>query len=131
MAGVYNFFIEQGATVDFRLDYKDSAGSPVDLTDYHAKMQIRNAPGGSSLYATLSSSLSPCGSGLNLTPKSGSLTLPKTSGSIGVKMSAATSSAFTFVEAYYDVEIISGSGTCKFVDRILQGKVKLSKEVTT
>lgn len=130
-AGQYSFTIEQGATVDFRIDYTDSNGDAVDLTNYEARMQIRNAKGGTTLYASLSSSLDACGSGLNMTPTSASVTLPKSSGSIGVFISAASSSAFTFDRAYYDLEIYSGSGNCTRVDRILEGRVKLSKEVTT
>ena len=129
-AGQYSFIIEQGATVDFRIDYTDSNGDAVDLTNYEARMQIRNAKGGTTLYASLSSSLDACGSGLNMTPTSASVTLPKSSGSIGVFISAASSSAFTFDRAYYDLEIYSGSGNCTRVDRILEGRVKLSKEVT-
>ena len=41
-------------------------------------------------------------------------------------ISAATSSAFTFTEARYDLEMVSGS----VVTRLLEGKIKLSKEVT-
>ncbi len=130
-AGQYSFTIEQGATVDFRIDYTDSNGDAVDLTNYEARMQIRNTKGGATLYASLSSSLGPCGTGLNMTPTSASVTLPKSSGSIGVFISAASSSAFTFDRAYYDLEIYSGSGNCTRVDRILEGRVKLSKEVTT
>jgi len=129
-AGQYSFTIEQGATVDFRIDYTDSNGDAVDLSNYEARMQIRNAKGGDTLYASLSSSLDACGSGLNMTPTSASVTLPKSSGSIGVFMSAASSSAFTFDRAHYDLEIYSGSGNCTRVDRILEGRVKLSKEVT-
>ena len=129
-AGQYSFIIEQGATVDFRIDYTDSNGDAVDLTNYEARMQIRNAKGGDTLYASLSSTLDPCGSGLNMTPTSASVTLPKSSGSIGVFISAASSSAFTFDRAHYDLEIYSGSGACTRVDRILEGRVKLSKEVT-
>jgi hypothetical protein len=35
-----------------------------------------------------------------------------------------------FDTAIYDLDIISGSGDCPVVNRILEGKVKLSKEVT-
>jgi len=129
-AGNYTFIIEQGTTVDFRIDYKDSTGSAIDLTDYEARMQIRDSKKGSNLYASLSSSLTTCGTGLNLTPTSASATLPKTSGSIGVYISAYSSSQFTFDRAYYDIEIYSGSGNCEYVSRILEGKIKLSKEVT-
>lgn len=129
-AGIYNFVIEQGTTLDFRIQYLDSQGQPIDLSGYHAKMQIRNEPGGSRLYATLSSSITPDGTGLNLTPLSQSVTLPPTSGSIGVMLSAYSSSLLNFDKGYYDIEIMSGSGSGRQVTRLLQGKIKLSKEVT-
>jgi hypothetical protein len=65
-----------------------------------------------------------------MTPFSASTQLPKTSGSIGIVISAASSSAFSFSEAYYDLEILSGSAPTTFVNRILEGKIKLSREVT-
>ena len=128
-AGKYNFTIEQGATVDFAVQYKDSNSNPIDLSKYHAKMQIKSDYGTSgTTFITLSSSLDPDGTGLNLSGSNG--TIPLSSGSIGVKISANSSSQFSFGEAFYDLELISGS-TYPVVTRILEGKVQLSKEVTT
>ncbi len=124
-AGNYTFTIEQGTTTDFQIDWKDSNGNPVDLTDYSARMHIRSDYGSTgTLYAELSSTLDTDGTGLNLLGSNSSQAL--TSGSIGVIISAASSSNFTFSEALYDLEMVSGS----YVTRLLQGKVKLSKEVT-
>lgn len=124
-AGKYSFIIEQGSTYQSELVYKDSAGDPIDLTDYSARMQIRPSPGSTTLYLTLSSSIGPDGSGLNLNGLNGST--PKTSGSIGIIISAYSSSLLTFDQAVYDLELYSGS----FVTRIIEGRVQLSKEVTT
>lgn len=127
-AGRYSFVIEQGATLDFEIAYTDSDGTPVDLTDYTGRMQIKNVQGGATTYITLSSSLANDGTGLNF---SGSNSVnPPTSGTIGIFISANSSSALSFGEAYYDLEIVSGS-TYPVVTRVLEGKVKLSKEVTT
>ncbi len=125
-AGKYSFTIEQGATLDFELQYNDSAGDPVSLVGYSGRMQIRStyADNSPTTYAILSSSLLPDGTGLNFSGSNGST--PLASGSIGVRISATSSSAFTFNEAVYDLEIQSGS----YVIRLLEGKVKLSKEVT-
>ncbi len=124
-AGNYTFTIEQGATTDFQIDWKDSDGNPVDLTDYSARMQMRSTYGSSgTLYAKLTSTLYSDGTGLNMSGSNSAF--PPTSGSIGVIISAASSSNFTFSEALYDLEMVSGS----YVTRLLQGKVKLSKEVT-
>lgn len=130
-AGKYSFTIEQGSTVDFEIAYKDSSGNPIDLTGYQARMQIKDAPGGSTTYITLTSSAEPppCGTGLNMSGSNG--LNPPTSGTIGVLISAISTSAFTFNQAVYDLEIASGSGDCTIVTRLVEGNVKLIKEVTT
>ena len=127
-AGKYSFTIEQGSTVDFEIAYKDSNSDPIDLTLYTARMQIRPSIGSDIVHMTLSSSLNPCGTGLNMSGSNS--TNPPTSGSIGIFISAASSSLLDFNEAVYDLEIASGSGNCANVTRILQGKVKLSKNTT-
>ena len=91
-------------------------------------MQIRPSIGSDIVHMTLSSSLNPCGTGLNMSGSNS--TNPPTSGSIGIFISAASSSLLDFNEAVYDLEIASGSGNCANVTRILQGKVKLSKNTT-
>ena len=123
-AGKYSFLIEQGATLSFELQYKDSAGTPIDLTGYTARMQIRSSVDSTTTIASLTSTLTADGTGLNLSGSSG--TKPLSSGSIGVYISAASSSLFTFSEGVYDLELVSGSA----VTRLIEGKVKLSKEVT-
>jgi len=123
-AGRYSFTIEQGTTLDFNVQYLDSNSTPVDLTDYSGRMQIRPTLTSNDVIITLSSSRAEDGTGLNFSGSNG--TTPPTSGSIGVFISATSSSLFNFNEAVYDLEIYSGS----IVTRILEGKVKLSKEVT-
>ncbi len=132
-AGRYSFVIEQGATTDFEVIYNDSDNNPVDLTAYTARMSVRASQiSTSQLYITLSSSLGPCGTGLNLSGSVTSAGYPKplTSGSIGVYISAYSSSQLDFNEAYYDLELSSGSGDCSTVTRLLMGRVQLSNEVT-
>tara|TARA_B100001173_G_C16010981_1_gene557682 strand:+ start:291 stop:701 length:411 start_codon:yes stop_codon:yes gene_type:complete len=130
-AGNYDFKIEQGATVDFAVQYKDSGSNPIDLSGYQARMQFRPTFGSSTVYLTLSSSLGPCGTGLNLSGSGGqSAATPPSSGSIGVFISAMSSSQLTFTSALYDLEIASGSGNCAVVTRLLEGVVTLSQNVT-
>ena len=123
-AGRYSFTIEQGATLNLELQYKDASGNSIDLTDYSGKMQIRPSVASSTVYITLSNSLQADGTGLNFSGSNG--TTPPSSGSIGVYISAASSSLLSFDTGVYDLEIASGS----FVLRILEGQVKLSLNVT-
>ena len=55
---------------------------------------------------------------------------PLTSGSIGIFISANNTANFNFDKAQYDLELVSGSGDFPHVERILQGRIKLSKEIT-
>jgi len=123
-AGRYSFTIEQGSTLSFQLQYKDDTGTPINLSNYGGRMQIRPSVASTTVYLSLSSSLQADGTGLNFSGSNGST--PPTSGSIGLYISAATSSLLTFDTAVYDLEIYSGS----IVNRILEGQIKLSKEVT-
>lgn len=123
-AGKYSFTIEQGATLDFELQYKDGDLTPISLVGYSGRMQIRPTIASSTVYITLSSSLQADGTGLNFSGSNGAT--DPTTGSIGMFISAASSSALDFDQAYYDLEIVSGS----YVVRILEGQVKLSKETT-
>ena len=130
-AGRYNFKIEQGSTVDFTINYTDSSGVAIDLTDYEARMDIRPSAGASTLYAALSSSLYGDLTGINMQPPNpdGAGNLPKSSGSLRIYISAASSSAFDFKAAQYDLEIYSGSNPVT-VNKILTGQINLTKEIT-
>jgi hypothetical protein len=128
-AGKYNFTIEQGATTNFEIQYKDSNNRPVDLTGFSGRLMIRSnfADDNPTTYLVLSSSRNPDGTGLNFSG-SNNITTP-TSGSIGIYIASCTSSLLTFTTARYDLEIYSGSN-CPYTVRLLEGQVNLSKEVT-
>jgi hypothetical protein len=115
----YTFIIKQGSTFNLKLQYADVNGNPFNLDGYHAQLQIRPdfADNTDSVFSTLSSSLDVDGSGIIITPEDGGIL---------VNISATKTEQLNFEEALYDLELYSGS----FVNRILEGKVKLSKEVT-
>jgi hypothetical protein len=123
-AGKYSFIIEQGATTNLNVQWTNASGSAVDLTGYEARMQIRPGIESADVYISLSSSLQPDGTGLNLSGSNGETSL--SSGSIGIYISAYSSSLLNFTEAFYDLEMVNG----KEVTRLLEGKVRLSKNVT-
>ena len=123
-AGRYSFVIEQGATTNFQINWTDGSGSAIDLTDYHARMQLRPAIESDVVYLSLSSSLESDGTGINLSGSN--FETPLASGSLAIYISADTTEDLDFNEAYYDLELVKGS----VVTRLLEGKVKLSKNVT-
>lgn len=118
-AGQYNFTIEQGATLKKQFTYKDSTGTEVDLNNYTARMQIRSAIGSDEKIADLDNNTK---GGLSIIAATGS----SVSGTIELHIHHATSSLFTFDQAVYDLEIENGG----IVTRLLQGRIKLSREVT-
>lgn len=127
-AGRYPILIEQGATLDFEIQYNDSNNQPVDLSGYAARMQIRPSIESTSSYIYLSSSYI---AGASCISMSGShATKPPTSGSIGIFISACDTATFNFNEGVYDLEIFTNYNNCDYVTRILQGPVRISKEVT-
>jgi hypothetical protein len=131
-AGRYSFTIEQGATLNLELQYKDSDGDPISLAGYEGAMQIRSTYSGSGVtYLSLTSSL---GDTYNFTSGSAFLsfsgsngTTPVSSGSIGIYAGWAATDTLTFTgNAFYDIEITSGS----LRTRLLEGQVQLSKQIT-
>ena len=128
----YSFVIKQGKTYERRFEYKTgSPSTPFDFTGYEVRAQIKPSVGSTTVYCSLSSSLGADGTGFNMTPASASVVLPRSSGSIGMVISAYSSSLFNFDTAVIDIEFYSGSGVTQYVQELLSGKVKLVKEVTT
>jgi len=119
-AGQYNFTLEQGSTLIKQFTYKDSNGTVVNLNGYTASMQIRPDINSETKIADFNSSI--LNGGLSIIPTSGSAI----SGTIQLNIHAESSSLYTFETAVYDIEIKSGD----IVTRLLQGRIKLSKEVT-
>jgi len=124
-AAKYSFVIEQGATFTLEVAWEDQTCVPIDLTGYSARMQIRPAVESETVYISLLSDLQPDGTGLNLSGSNGMT--PLESGSIGIYISAYSSSVLNFEQARYDLELVSGGGE---VTRLLEGFVQLSKNVT-
>ena len=117
-AGKYDITIEQGATFTLNLSYKNSAGAVLDLSSgYTARMKIRESTGGTIIASTESGD----------TPKDTlSIALAASGNNIIVTMTAANTATLDFDNAVYDLELIAGAA----IDRIIEGRVFLSKEIT-
>ena len=119
-AGIYNFTIEQGTTFQRTFKYKNADGTPFDLTSgvSDIRMQLRTSidANGFIMNADL-------GNGLITTSSS-------PTNEFTLTISDGTTSGFSFDSAVYDLELETTSSAGTQTTRLLQGKVKLSKEVT-
>lgn len=111
-ADLLDLVIEQGSTFDFTITIEDEDGA-VDLTGATARMQCRRTK---SSDTTLFSLIE--GSGI---------TMDKPNGEIAIIITDEQTSAFEFQRGFYDLKVAYANGT---VDRILEGRVSVSREVT-
>ena len=118
-AGRYDITIEQGATFTLPISYKDSNDAVIDLSSsYTARMKIKESTGGTVIASTESAD----------SPKNTlSIALAASGDNITISMSATNTAALDFETAIYDLELVAASN----VDRIIEGRVKLNREVTS
>lgn len=113
-AATYNILIEQGATFQLHIVYKDSNDAPVNLTGYTARMQVRQKYSDATALLTL-------------TTANGAITLGGALGTIDVVAAADLTDEITARCGVYDLELQSPSGV---VTRLIEGAVTISPEVT-
>jgi hypothetical protein len=110
----FDITINQGATYELTVTWKDSAGTAINLTGYSARMQVRETYSSTSTIVSLTN-----GSGI---------TLGGAAGTIAILISATTTAALTApFSGVYDLELVSAGGV---VTRLLQGAATVSPEVT-
>lgn len=109
--GRYNITAYQGATYDMNLTWSTN-GTPTNLTNYTAAMQVRVTADASTAVLSLTN-----GSGI---------TLGGTAGTIDITIGATTMGSVSAGQYVYDLELNSG-GT---VYRLLQGTFQVQAEVT-
>lgn len=115
MAGDWALHIEQGATFDVTLTWKDSAGTPVDLTGYSARAQVRS----------MHTSATPI---VDMTVGGGQLALGGAAGTIRILLTDTVTAALPAPFAgVWDLELESGTGV---TTRLLAGAATVSPEVT-
>ena len=110
-AGKYNILIQQGSDYIQKITVKESVSQlAVDITGCTIRGQVRvnieDTTPAASFVAVLTD---------------------PTNGEFQISLSNTVTAALDFETGYYDVEIVYPSGV---VDRLLQGKAVLSKEVT-
>jgi hypothetical protein len=113
-AGIYDFYVEQGATFLKTITWKNSSSVAIDLTGYTARMQFRRSKSSTEVL-------------FSGTTENGIITLGGSTGTIAINIPATSTDDFSFRGAVYDLELQSSGG---IVTRLIEGSVELSKEVT-
>ena len=137
-AGKYSFTLEQGNTIDFDIQWTDSGSNKIDLAGYEAAMNIKSEYGGS-VILTLTSSIgnnytavrNKSGSAFLSVSGSGDCDTPTASGSLGVYLGYANTSASVFSknEYLYDIELTNTANEKR--TRLVEGIIYIAKAVTT
>lgn len=110
-AADYDLLIEQGATFDLSIVWKDNADTPIDITGYSARMQIRKTYDSAPI--------------ISLTNGSG-IVLGGVAGTIDITITDEQTTAIDILRGKYDLELeLAG-----VVTRLIQGTVEISREVT-
>jgi hypothetical protein len=110
----FDLTINQGATFELTVTWKDSAGTAINLTGYTARMQVRET------YSSATSVVS-------LTNGAG-IPLGGAAGTIAIVISATTPAGLPApFSGVYDLELVSAAGV---VTRLLQGAATVTPEVT-
>jgi hypothetical protein len=112
-AGIYNFVMDQGSTFTLQMVYQNGAGTPINLTNYTAKMQLRLKYG------------DPVAA-LTLTTENGGITINGPTGTINILATDEQTLALDPVFYVYDLDIITG-GT---IERLIMGQITVRPEVT-
>lgn len=120
VAGTLNITIEQGATFTMPVQISSGGlvsegGTPVNLTGCQVRMHIRKRITDTVPLVNLSTLTS----GITITNAA--------QGQFTVTLTDEATAAYTWTSGVYDVEVETAGGQ---VTRYLQGKVKVTKEVT-
>jgi hypothetical protein len=114
-AGALDLYIQQGTTFDLTLLWESAPGTPINLTGYVARMDIRAGEEASVPEMTLNTT-------------NARIILGGVAGTIRLLVTDTDTAALTAGGNYvYDLELESGSGA---TTRVLEGKVTIDREVT-
>jgi len=115
MSGKRKLTLEQGATWSRVLTWEIPRGVPVDLSNYSARMQIRETYESSTPLLSLTTAVG------------GGITLGGAAGTITIVVSAAITATLLPGNHVYDIELVSAGGV---VTRLLEGQMTITPEVT-
>jgi hypothetical protein len=119
-ASQYDFTIEQGSSFKMSLIYKDQNGTPVNLTNWCARLTWKTNTNTIQVFSSNNTDYSVYQ--FNIDSIAGKLTL---------MLPAVTTNSFSFSSAKYDLELQSPddlySGGGKFTTRLLFGTINIAK----
>lgn len=112
----YDFTIKQGVEFTKSIIWKDSTNTPYDITGYTAAMQLRKDYDSDVI--------------IELTTENGRITLDETAGKVMLLISDLDTAALLPEDfpCVYDLELINPGAVVE--KRLLEGKIKLSREAT-
>jgi hypothetical protein len=109
-AGTYNITIDQGTDFVLDLAVKEN-NSAFDLTGYSARAQLRRTKNSDSATATFTCTV-----------------VSAAAGTIKMELSNSTTASITEGSYFYDLEIYTASDA--IVERIIQGRALVTREIT-
>jgi len=119
-AAQYDFKIEQGSSFGMSIVYKDGSGTPLDITDWCARIILKTNTNIAFNYSSL-----------NTDHSEYKLTIDGPNGLINLQLPASSTNNFNFSSAKYDLELQSDedfyAGGGKKTYRILYGTIAVVK----
>jgi hypothetical protein len=117
-ASKYDFSIEQGTSFKLSLIYKDSTGTPINISNWCARLIWITDEGVTQVFSTNNNDYSIY-----------KFTIDGSAGRILLQIPAATTNSFTFLKAKYDLELESPEdmyvGGGKEIIKLIYGTVKI------
>lgn len=112
-AGAHNFKIEQGATFNNTVTYKDASGNAINISGATITLKAKDNRSDTNFVINLS-----VGNGITLSNPSG--------GEFTIAIPAATTADYKFNRADYDLDITISN----VVTRLLTGQIQIIKSVS-
>lgn len=112
-AAIYHIKLEQGSTFNLAATYKDSSGSPINLSGYTARMQMRK-------------SIDDASPIIELTTANGRISIDGPTGKVTMTIAAGDTATLDAGDGVYDLELVSGS----VVEKLIKGTFTVEREVT-
>jgi len=111
-AGIYNGVMDQGATWTLTIVYNNPDGTPIDLTGYTGRMQLRTKFDSTAA--------------LTLSTSNGGMTITGPTGTINLLATATQTESINPAIYVYDLELTSGTN----IQRLIQGQITVRAQVT-